>query len=452
MTETSERTIQAVMAAIHEVEDEAPGGAEALFMGAMLAESPLPYDFALAIEGTPHNPALINPAAAFFAATATMEPLVQRELIRVDADAQIFQVAEDVRAILRDSMNDDDATMWAGRAIYALNLILPDADPQHWETVQWLMPHIEASRELVDRLGVATAAANRVLHQTGFALYYQQRYDAAADYLDAALAVDVAAKGRQHPDIAADLEGLGNVLWAGGQNERAEAAFAGCLALQQEILTKDNPMTAPILNSLAVIRQALGKFEQADETFKECLRVLTAAHGEGHPTIASCLSNYALLHESMGQPEQALRLAERALEINTAAYGEAHPDVASDLNTVALLHDALGNGEKAEACFRKSLSAREAVFGSNHPDTAQSLCNLALWLDNAGRTDEAVTFYEKGLAAYEAALGPGHPLMETALDNYITLLEKTGTRPATDRLRALTEAKLRDIVEKAGTR
>ena len=450
MTDSAQRTSQEILASIKEVEDEAPGGAEALFMGSMLADYPVPYDFALAVEGTPHNPSLINPAAAFFAATATIEPLVQRDLIKVDADGQIFKVMDDVRAALRESLSDEDRVTWVNRAVYALNLVLPDADPQHWPTVEWLMPHIEACRDQVAEVEAYSPAANRVLHQTGFSLYYQQRFAEAAEFLDAALVVDVAIKGSDHPDIAADLEGLGNVLWAGEDLPRAEAAFAGCLDLQEKILTEDNLMTAPILNSLAVIRQGLGRFDEAEQTFKDCLRVLTAAHGEGHPSIASCLSNYALLYEAMGKPDEALRLAERSLEINRAAYGDAHPDVAGDLNTVALLHDALGNAEGAEAHFRESLTVREQVFGAEHPDTAQSLCNLALFLDNAGKNDEAVSFYEKGLAAYEAALGPAHPLMEAALDNYITLLEKTGTRPASDRLRALTEAKLRQIVERAG--
>jgi hypothetical protein len=92
---------------------------------------------------------------------------------------------------------------------------------------------------------------------------------------------------------------------------------------------------------------------------------------------------------------------------------------------------------------------RRAAFGPDHPETAQSLCNLALFLDGAGRTDEAVPLYEEGLNAYEAALGPAHPLMESALDNYLKLLERTGGRPRSDRLRARAEAKLREIVGRA---
>jgi len=443
------RSSEEILAAVKEVEQEAAGGAEALFMAAMLALTPLPYDFALSIEGTPHNPSLINPAAAFFAATATIDPLVTRNLIKIDIDDQIFQLHDDVRETLRNSLSEEETLEWAGRAAYALNLVLPDAEPQNWPTVEWLMPHILACRDLVTDLDLHTAAANRVLHQAGFSLYHQNRFKEAADLLDIALIADVALKGKQHPDIVADLEGLGSVLWAGNDYPRAEAAFAGCYELQQEIFTEDNIVTAPILNSLAVIRQVQGKFIESEETFKECLRVLTATHGEGHPSIASCLSNMALLYEAMNQPEDALRLAERSLEINRSAYGEDHQEVAADLNTVALLNDALGNKNAAEVNFRDSLAVREKIYGTDHPETAQSLCNLALFLDNENRSQEAVTLYEKGLAAYEASLGPSHPLMDSALDNYIMLLEKTGTRPESDTLRALTEAKLRAIVERA---
>ncbi len=442
-----ERSFETILAAVQEVENEAPGGAEALYMAAMLANSTLPYDFALSIEGTPHHPSLINPAAAFFAATTTIAPLVTRGLVKADPDSQIFALQEDVREALLSDMDDEQKIKWAGRAMYGLNLVLPDAEPGNWSMVEWLMPHVQACRDLVTELGVNTPAANRIFHQVGFSLHHQKRHHEAATLLDMALAVDVAVKGRQHPDIAADLEGLGVVLWDAGETDRAEAAFSACLDLQKEIYTEDNLVTAPILNSLAVIRQGQGRFEEAEETFKECLKVLGRAHGEGHPATASCLNNMALLYEAMNRFEDALRLAERSLEINRSFFGDAHPDVAADLNTVALLHESLGNGLAAEQNFRDSLSIREQAFGKEHPETAQAMCNLALLLDNRGRHDEAIAFYEQGLAAYEATLGADNPLVESALDNYIRLLEKTGKRPASDALREKTEAKLREIVQ-----
>ena len=206
MTENpTPRTPAEIMAAVNEVETQAPGGAEALYMAAMLADSPLPYDFALAMDGTPHNPALINPAAAFFAATAMFDPLVERDLIQADADAQAFTLPRDVRETLRNALDPEQTLEWAGRAVYGLNLILPDAEPQNWPMVQWLMPHVLACRDLTTDIGLSSAAANRVLHQAGFSLYHQQRHKEAANLLEAAMAVDLAFKG--------DIPGVIKASW-----------------------------------------------------------------------------------------------------------------------------------------------------------------------------------------------------------------------------------------------
>ncbi|WP_419785941.1 tetratricopeptide repeat protein [Pseudodesulfovibrio sp.] len=441
MTGTQQRNVQEILAAVREVEAEAAGGAEALFMAALLAPSPLPYDFALGMEGTLHNPSLINPAAAFFAATAVMEPLILHGLAETDVENQTFTLPDDVRRVILDSLSEPERRTWAGRAVYALNLVLPDVDEGQWEVYEWLMPHIQACLELVEMRGLRTEAANRVLHQTGFALHYQGRHREGAAFLDAALAVDVDLKGAEHPDICNDLEGLATVLWAAQDPQRAERAFASCLELQKRIFTENNPITAPILNSLGVIRQALGRLNDAEAAFRECLRVLTQAHGEGHPAIASCLSNYALLCEAADRPDEALRLAERALEINRSFRGDDDPEVAADLNTVALLLARTGKLQAAEAHFRESLAVREKHFGPDHAEVGQSLCNLALLLHQTGHPEQAAPLYERGLLIYDKAIGATHPLMQSALDNYLLLLKATGTRPQSDRLLALADAR-----------
>lgn len=450
MTDTPEpRSQAAIMTAVNEVEQEAPGGAEALFMAAQLADSPLPYDFALAMEGTPHNPALINPAAAFFATTAMFEPLVARDLVLADADARTFTLPGDVRAALRGSLTPEQTLEWAGRAAYALNLILPDAEPRNWPTVQWLLPHVRICLRLTADLGLTSAAANRVLHQAGFSLHIQGRHSEAVELLEAAMAVDVLLKGDLHPDIAADLEGLGTVYWAAGDLERAESAFSSCLKLQKDIFTEDNPVSAPILNSLGVVRQTRGDLAGAEAALAECLRVLEQTHGPDHPATASCLSNLALLYEASNRTDEALGAAERALAVNRAAYGDDHPEVASDHNTVALILEKTGDAAGAERHFRASLDIRERVYGQDHPETAQAMCNLALLLSATGREGEALDLFDAGLAAYEAALGPDHPLMEPALDNFIRLLERLAAT-GEDALRGRAEARLEAVVRGGG--
>ncbi|WP_319583021.1 tetratricopeptide repeat protein [uncultured Pseudodesulfovibrio sp.] len=449
MTETrDDRSPEAILDLVGEVEREAPGGAETLYMAAMLADAPLPYDFALSVEGTPHNPALVNPAAAFFAATAMMDPLVNRALVDADADHQVFILPADVRETLRGALDEEQAAEWAGRAVYALNLSLPDADPQQWPLVQWLMPHVLACRDLVADLGVHTAAANRVLHQTGFSLYYQQRYKEAAELLEAAMSVDVALKGDRHPDITADLEGLATVYWAGEDLPRAEATFKACLELQREIFTENNPAMAPVLNGLAMVLQACGDLAGAEAALNDCLAVLRASNQERHPAAASCLHNLALLMDAVDQPEQGLKYALESLELTTALYGEHHPETASSHNLTGLLFERLGKAPEAEAHFRKSLSIYVGAYGEDHPETGQALCNLALFLDSRGQTQEALDCFERGFAAYERSLGPEHPYMENALDNLVSFLERTASSDSP--LREQARARLKQIVEKAG--
>ncbi|WP_316899087.1 tetratricopeptide repeat protein [Pseudodesulfovibrio indicus] len=449
MTDTSEtRTPEEILALVREVEQEAPGGAETLFMAAMLADASLPYDFALSVDGTPHNPALINPAAAFFAATAIMDPIIERGLALADADNQVFILAPGVRETLRTSLTREQALEWGGRAVYALNLVLPDADPQHWPMVEWLMPHILACRDLAVDPGVVTAAANRVLHQAGFSLHFQQRHQEGAVLLEAALDADIRAKGERHPDITADLEGLGTVYWAAGDLARAETAFRDCLALQREIFTENNPASAPILNSLAMVLQAAGRNDEAEKTLRDCLDLLRAAGAERHPATASCLNNLALVLEGAGRTRDALGAALQSLELNGSLYGELHPDTASGHNVVALLLDGVGDGAGAEDHFRKSLAIRERLYGTDHPETAQAECNLALFLASAHRKEEAFDHFERGFSAYEYSLGPDHPYMETALAGMIEFLEQAAAADSPLGERART--RLKAIVQRAG--
>lgn len=438
------------MAAVNQVKSEAPGGAEALYMAAMLADSPLPYDFALAMDGTQHNPALANPAAAFFAATAIFEPLVEHGLIHADADARTFTLPSDVRAVLRAALTPEQALEWAGRAVYGLNLILPDAESQNWPMVEWLMPHVHACRDLAADSGLTSAAANRVLHQAGFFLHYQQRHKEAAELLEVAMAVDIRLKGDRHPDIASDLEGLGMVYWADGDFGQAETAFAACLDLHRGIFTADNPASVPVLNGLGVVRQALGLHREAEQALTDCLRILETSHGPDHPSTASCLSNLALLLEADGRADEALETARRALFINRTAYGEDHPEVAADHNTVALMLECTGDIEGAERHFRAGLDIRERLYGQDHPETAQALCNLALLLSGTNREGEAFDLFDAGLAAYETVLGPGHPVMEPALDNFIAMLERLAGVDGNPDLRSRAESRLKAIVEKVG--
>lgn len=440
------RDSRAILEAVARVEAGEPASTEVLRMAAMLADHPLPVEFSLSMEGADHNPALINPAAAMFATMATLSPLFDAGLIHAEDGERTFRVAGDVRDALHRAMSPEERSDWARRAVYALNLVLPDAEPENWPVVEFLLPHVLACRDLAG-LGLASAALNRVLHQAGFSLHLQGRHREGAILLRAALDVDVAVKGEGHPDIAEDWEGLGMVLWSAGDMAGARTAFETCLALQERIYTEDNAVTAPILNALGVVLQGSGNLAGAETAYRRCLAVIEKHHGEDSPTMASCLGNLALLLEAADRPEEALEAAAASHRILVGSHGPDHPDVADALNAMALLHERLGEPAKAETLFRACLDLRTRVLGPDHPLTAQAGCNLALLLDRRGRTEEAAEHYERALAVYRETLEPGHPHLEAALDNFIGLLERTGQLDRANGLRRGAEETLKRIVQ-----
>ncbi|WP_187170522.1 tetratricopeptide repeat protein [Salidesulfovibrio onnuriiensis] len=282
--------IAGIRKTIQELRDKSPMAAEVLCMGAFLADAPLPTEFALHIEGGMHSPALLNPAAAVFAMAATLDPLLSGGLALSDGELQTFSIPPEVRQAVLELLSAEERLEWAARACYVLNLSLPDAEPGNWYAAEPLMPHVEACFGLVEQ-GVRSVAANRVLHQAGFFLFQQERFDQAVRYLEAALAVDVDVKGEKHPDIAADHEGLGMVRLAAGDLDGAEREYLACIKLREEIYTQDNPMLAPALDGLAYTLLASGRTAEAVRQWGRAASIMERVSGGEHPFVAACREN-----------------------------------------------------------------------------------------------------------------------------------------------------------------
>ncbi len=284
--------LQDMEKALADLGREAPMAMEVLCMAAFLGDAPLPAEFGLNVEGGMHNPALLNPAAAIFAVAATMDPLFNAGLAEQDPETLTVSIAESVREGVRKALPEASHPQWKERACYVLNLCLPDAQTGNWPAAEPLMPHVLCCLDHV-KAGLRSASANRVLHQTGFFLFQQERYEQAVEMLEAALLVDVDIKGEKHPDIASDHEGLGMVNLAGGRVQDAESHYRRCLALRREIFTQDNPMLAPAYDGLAHTLLASGDNAGAVESWDEAARIMAAAAGETHPFVVQCHENAA---------------------------------------------------------------------------------------------------------------------------------------------------------------
>ena len=191
---------------------------------------------------------------------------------------------------------------------------------------------------------------------------------------------------------------------AQGLYGRAEPLFQRALAIQEAALGKNHPDVATSLNNLADLYMEQGLYGRAEPLYQRALAIREAALGKNHPDVADSLHNLAILYVDQGLYGRAEPLYQRALAIREAALGKNHPDVAQSLNSLALLYLEQGLYGRAEPLFQRALAIREAALGKNHPDVARSLNNLAVLRLAQHRLAEALPLFTRAFAISEQRL------------------------------------------------
>jgi tetratricopeptide (TPR) repeat protein len=339
-----------------------------------------------------------------------------------------------------------------GVALGLLQAAAPEqiSEPRNWPRWALLLPHILAAASHLDTAvrqpdTELMTKGSGLLGRAGFYLWVQARHTDAKALEERALAIDEAAYGPDHPNVASRLNNLALTLQALGQPEAARPLQERALAIDEAAHRPDHPDVAIRLNNLAQILQDLGQLEAARPLQERALAIDETAHGPDHPDVARDLSNLAAILKDLGQPEAARPLQERALAIHEAAYGPDHPDVATDVNNLAQILQDRGQPEAARPLQERALAIDEAAYGPDHPRVAADVNNLALILRALGQPEAARPLQERALAIDEAAHGPHHPSLARDLNNLATILRDLGqpeaARPLQERALAITESR-----------
>jgi tetratricopeptide (TPR) repeat protein len=321
---------------------------------------------------------------------------------------------------------------------------------QAWPRWAVLLPHVLAATGHADHASSQPSPAvmtdvSRLLERAGTYLRMHVRLTDAKALQERALAIDETAYGPDHPNVAADLNNLAQVLRDLGQLQQARPLQERALAIDEAALGPDHPNVATHLNNLALIVRDLGHPEQARPLQERALGIDEAALGPDHPEVATRLNTLALIVHDLGQPEQARPLQERALGIDEAAYGPDHPEIARDLTNLAVILHDLGQPEQARPLQERALGIDEAAYGPVHPAVARGLNNLAWTLRVLGQPEQARPLQERALGIDEAAYGPDHPEVAARLDTLAQILRDLGqpeqARPLLERALAIEEAR-----------
>ena len=287
------------------------------------------------------------------------------------------------------------------------------------EAEEQLRPTLAEAVALTDSKLVASASNNLAM-----LLRATNRFDEAESLMRQALAINEAAFGNQHPNVAAGLNNLALLLKDTNRFEEAEPMMRQALAIDEATFGNKDPEVATDLNNLALLLKDANRFEEAEPLMRQALAINEAAFGNQHPNVAAGLNNLALLLKDTNRFEEAEPLMRKALAIDEASFGNQHPKVAIDLNNLASLLKATNRFDEAEPLMRKALAIDEASFGNQHPRVATDLNNLALLLKDTNRIDEAEPLMRKSLDILEifrSQTGYEHPHFQMFKGNYTAL-------------------------------
>ena len=291
--------------------------------------------------------------------------------------------------------------------------------------------------------------ADMALTCQGIAKLYQAtgKNDLAQQYLERALALNIAAYGEAHPTVAGSYCELGDFFDGTEQYDKAEEAFATYTRIQAKALGEgDNKVgdslfrygaflldrheaekcLAPLERALAIfqsngkensgpgagvnlfIGQAyleLGKIGPAVNHGKRSLEILKKMPGKFQVEKADTLEFLADVHERSGDYREAAQYQLDAIDILKEKTGEESARVGKGYNKLGIIRVAASRFAEAEENFQVALKILSKAYGPLHPQPATVYQNMGAMYVTWGQLDKAEGMYLVALTNYTMAFG-----------------------------------------------
>jgi len=298
--------------------------------------------------------------------------------------------------------------------------------------------------------------------------YRDGEYAEAVPKAERALHLRETVLGPDHPDVAASLDYLAELLdhtargeeaeslyrravdirnghlgadhfrWAHLDAERAQLELSGLYdeattiaqqALRAAELTEgpDHPDVARSALNLATLYQEKAEYTEAEPLFKRSIAINEKVFGPDGLYVAESLDKLASLYGQQARYAEAEPLLNRSLAITELRFGPDNRLLPASLSSLATLYSMEGRYSLAEPLLRRSLAMREKfLLGPDSPDVAESLNSLASFYVSLGRYSEAEPLYRRALVSYQRLAGPHAPVVGTILRNVAVLYRQEG--------------------------
>ena len=142
--------------------------------------------------------------------TETAGALARTSLLTATAEGRL-RVHRLVQAVTRDQLDEDLLAAWSGRVLDLVTAVFPAKPQDHrsWPVCASMASHAEAIAAHAARYRNLAGKSARLLGRLGVYLIASAQSRTALEVLERALAVEEAADGPGHPEVAVILNNLG---------------------------------------------------------------------------------------------------------------------------------------------------------------------------------------------------------------------------------------------------
>lgn len=233
-----------------------------------------------------------------------------------------------------------------------------------------------------------------------------------------------------HPDLAASLMHLGQLLGDCNRFAEAEPLLREALAMRQRLFPGDHADVAAGLNAVGLVLQYRNEYAAAKSLHRAALEMYRRIHGDAHADVAYSLNQIGNAFANRSQYAAAEALYREALEMDRELFGEEHREVAgTEINLAKALFNR-GDYSAAEPLFRQAIQTYRHLLGDGHDNVGWGLHRLGVLLHAQGRYAEAESALRESLTVYRRCFGDADPFVALVLNSLGTLLLDRGDTEA----------------------
>lgn len=330
------------------------------------------------------------------------------------------------------------ATSWLEQSLALRRELYGEESPQVSEALRQLAEYRLVTGELAEGeqlAGAALEVQRRVskeaadtapfLSTRARILRTRGQYTQAEALLRQAVAAKEGALGAGHPEVADELESLGEVLGLQGRNEEAETALRRTVDIRRRSGWSPGNALDESLEELACAYERTGRTEAAEALYREIL-------GTEHPPMSTPGAAPIELHRqaevlfARGEYSAAEPLFAAVLERQRQILQAPHPELAETLYQLGGVRVHLGAYHSAEQVLSESVAMDRQLYGGQHADLANALAYQAAALTELGAPDEAAELLEEAFDLYHLLKLDHHVYRAGALMVLGRLLQRTG--------------------------